>query len=99
MAFGSKLSKDEISIVGLRITCFLMAFEGKRMSPAEQTYGVGEQELLAVIHALELRRCHLDGTEFTVATDHSPKTLFATKTLLSSRQTRWAERLSGFQFT
>lgn len=75
------------------------AFEGKCMSPAEQKYGLGEQELLAVIHALELWRCYLDGTEFAVVTDHSPNTFFATKTLLSPRQTRWDERLSRFQFT
>ena len=43
-----------------------IAFEGKRMSPAEQNYGEGEQELLAVIHALELWRCYLDGVEFTL---------------------------------
>ena len=40
------------------------AFEGKRMSPAEQNHSVGEQELLAVIRALELWRCHLDRVEF-----------------------------------
>ena len=75
-----------------------IAFDGKRLSPAEQNYSVGEQELLAVLHALELWRCYLDGTQFTVVTDHSPNTFFATKALLSPRQTRWAERLSRFQF-
>lgn len=69
------------------------------MSPAEQKYGVGEPELLAVIHALELWKCDLDRTEFTVVTDHSLDTFFAIKTLLSPRQTPWAERLSRFQFT
>ncbi len=76
-----------------------IAFEGKRMSPAEQNNHVGEQELLAVVHALELWRCYLDGTEFTVVTDHSPNTFFDTKKLLSPRQARWAERLPRFQFT
>ena len=75
-----------------------VAFDGKRLSPAEQNYSAGEQELLAVIHALELWRCYRDGVEFTVVTDHSPNTFFATKALLSPRQTRWAERLSRFQF-
>ena len=64
-----------------------MAFDGKRLSLAEQNYSAGEQELLAVIHALELWRCYLDGVEFTVVTDHSPNTFFATKALLSPRQT------------
>ena len=34
-----------------------VAFDGKRLSPAEQNYSAGERELLAVIHALELWRC------------------------------------------
>ena len=75
-----------------------VAFDGKRLSSAEQNYSAGEQELLAVIHALELWRCYLDGVEFTVVTDHSPNTFSATKALLSPRQTRWAKRLSCFQF-
>ena len=75
-----------------------LAFEGKRLTSAEQNYDVGEQEMLAVVHALELWRCYLDGTEFTVVTDHSPNTFFANKKLLSPRQRRWAERLSPFKF-
>ena len=34
-----------------------------------------------------------------VVTDHSPNTFFADKKVLPPRQTRWAERLSRFQFT
>lgn len=69
------------------------------MSPAEQNYSIGEQEMLAVTHALDLWRCYLDGVKFTVVIDHSPNTFFATGSLLSPRQTRWAERPSRFQFT
>ena len=76
-----------------------IAFDGKHLSPAEQNYHVGEQELLAVIHALELWRCYLDSQTFVVVTDHSPNIFFADKKVLSPRQTRWAERLSRFQFT
>ena len=49
------------------------------MTPAEQNCHVGEQELLAVVHALELWRCYLDGTEFTVVTDYTPDTFFEPK--------------------
>ena len=55
-----------------------IAFEGKRLIEAEQKYTTGEQELLAVVHALQLWRCYLDGVEFTVVTDHSPNTFFQT---------------------
>ena len=75
-----------------------IAFEGKRMTQAEQKYGTSEKELLAVVHALELWRCYLDGVEFTVVTDHSSNTFFHTHAVLSPRQARWAERLSRFSF-
>ena len=76
-----------------------IAFDGKRMSPAKQSYSIGEQEMLAVIHALELWWCYLDSVDYTVVIDHSPNIFFATKTLLSLRHTGWAERLSCFHFT
>ena len=31
----------------------VVAYEARTMSPAERNYGTGEQELLAMIHALE----------------------------------------------
>ena len=65
-----------------------VAFQGKRMSPAEQDYGIGKQEAFATIHALKLQRCYLDGTDFTVVTDQSPNTFSATPTLMLPRQTR-----------
>ena len=65
-----------------------IAFDGKRLTPAEQNNDVGEQEFLAVIHALEHWRCYLDGVEFTMVTDHSPNTFFTTKILLPGRLAR-----------
>jgi len=75
-----------------------IAFEGKRMKEAEQKYTTGGQELLAVVHALQLWRCYLYGVELTVVTDHSPNTFFQTQAVLSPRQVRWAEKLSTFLF-
>lgn len=43
-----------------------VACDGKRLTPAEQNYDVGEQELIAVTHALEHWRCYLNRVEFTV---------------------------------
>ena len=76
-----------------------IAFEGKRLSEAEQKYTTGEQELLAVVHALQLWRCYLDGVEFTVVTNHSPNTFFQTQAVLRlGGRARWAEKLSRFSF-
>ena len=39
--------------------------------------------MLAVVHALELWHCYLDGQDFAVVTDHSPNVFFANRKLLN----------------
>ncbi|GJP82930.1 hypothetical protein CLOP_g13152 [Closterium sp. NIES-67] len=75
-----------------------VAFESRKLSPAEQRYTTSEQELLAVVHALRTWHCYLEGVDFVVTTDHCPKTYFATQATLIRRQARWAELLSGFTY-
>ncbi|GJP62824.1 hypothetical protein CLOP_g19847, partial [Closterium sp. NIES-67] len=75
-----------------------VAFESRKVSPAEQRYTTSKQELLAVVHALRTWRCYLEGVEFVVTTDHCPNTYFSTQATLTRRQARWAELLSGFTF-
>ena len=77
-----------------------VAFDGKRLSPAEQNYHVGEQELLAVIHpCIGTLEVLSEQPDLCACQDHSPNTFFADKKVLSPRQTTWAERLSRFKFT
>jgi transposase InsO family protein len=76
-----------------------VAYESRKLIPAERNYHAGEKELLALIHALKVWRCYLEGTPFTAVTDHNPNTTFETKTTLSPRQARWAEFLARFNFT
>ena len=49
-----------------------IAYESARFSPAERNYTIGEQELLAVIHALKKWRVYLEGGPHPVRlrTDH-----------------------------
>ena len=75
-----------------------IAYESARFSPAEKNYTIGEQELLAVIHALKKWRVYLEGGPHPVRlrTDHQPLTYLPTKGVLGGRQVRWAEYLSRF---
>ena len=75
------------------------AFASKKLLPAECNYTTEEKELLAVIHALKLFRCYLEGNTFTICTDHNPLKYFDTKQDLSPRQARWAQYLSRFNYT
>ena len=75
-----------------------IAFWAKRLTEAEHNDAVGEQEMLAVIHALELRHCYLDGPSFTMITDHSPNVFLANKKQLSPWQKRRNERIQPYNW-
>jgi hypothetical protein len=67
-----------------------------RTPSAELNYQTTEKEMLAVVHALRVWRCYLEGAEFTVYTDHVSKTYFQTQPNLSRRQARWSKFLQRF---
>ena len=73
-----------------------IAFESRKLSSAELNYTVTEKEMLAVVHALRVWRCYLEGAEFTVFTDHVSNTFFQTQPSLSRRQARWSEFIQRF---
>ena len=77
----------------------LVASESRSMLPAEQDYHIGEQELLAVVHATRIWRCYLEGVKCTVVADHTPITYLQTQPVLSRRQARWSEYLQMFDFS
>jgi hypothetical protein len=52
-----------------------VAFKSRKLSPAQQNYTITEQEMLTVIHDLKTLRCYLEGSDFTVVTDHCPQYL------------------------
>ncbi len=77
-----------------------VAYESRKLTPAETRYITTEQELLAVVHALQVWRCYLEGAKhrFLVVTDHNSLTFLPTQANLSRRQARWSEFLSRFHF-
>ena len=63
-----------------------VAYMSRNFTPAEQNYGGGEQELLAVVHAMRTWRCYLEGViadMLTVVPDHNPLTSLLTQAVLS----------------
>lgn len=75
-----------------------LAYESKKLTDAEKKWTTTEQELWAVVHALHVWRCYLEGLPFTVVTDHNPNIYFQTQPNLSRRQARWSEYLQRFDF-
>jgi ribosomal protein L31 len=67
-----------------------------RVISDEQNYTTIEREMLAVVHALRVWRCYLEGVFFEVETDHKCKTFFQSQPNLLRRQARWSEFLQRF---
>jgi hypothetical protein len=49
-----------------------IAYESKKLDDTQVKWTTTEQELWAVVHALQVWRCYLEGVRFTVVTDHNP---------------------------
>src|SRR4051812_2400160 len=75
-----------------------VAFESRKMSPAEMNYAVHEKELLAVVHAIKAWRHYLEGQKFTVITDHQSLKYLNTQPTLTRRQAAWVELLQAYNF-
>src|SRR5277367_2582629 len=60
-----------------------VAYESRKLSPAEQNYAIHEKELLAIVHAIRIWRMYLEGRRFTVITDHASLEYIKTQTNLS----------------
>ena len=91
-AIGGWLGQDEGQ------GCRPVAYESRKMTPAERNYPVHEQELLAVVHVLRTWRPYLEGQRFKVYTDHRSLVWLQTQPNLSQHQVRWVQFLQGFDF-
>ena len=77
----------------------LIAYTSSKFAQAEKNYTTGEQELLALVRALQAWRCYLEMcTETQLLTDHNPLVYLHTQQSLSRRQAKWMEFLSRFSF-
>lgn len=75
-----------------------VAFESRKLTPAERNYPTHEQELLAIVDALKRWRHHLEGRRFEAITDHHSLRYLSTQPQLSKRQAGWLHLLQEFDF-
>jgi RNase H-like domain found in reverse transcriptase/Integrase zinc binding domain len=73
-----------------------VAYEGRKMTPAETRYITTDKENLGLVHALRTWRCYLEGRKFTVETDHHSLKWLQTQPQLNRRQARWMELLASY---
>jgi hypothetical protein len=74
-----------------------IAFESRKLTPAERNYSPTELEMLAVVYCVKKWRCYIEGRDVNVFTDHKPNTFFDTNTMQSRRSARWLEALQGYR--
>ena len=77
---------------------YVVAYESRKLKPAESNYPVHERELLAIVHALTIWRHYLLGRHFIIETDNNPTTHIMTQERLSARQLRWTQKLAEYDF-
>ncbi len=77
-----------------------VAFFSRKIIPTETRYETHDQELLAIVETFKAWRYYLEGCKYEVLvlTDHRNLRRFMDTKILSSRQVRWAQELSKYQF-
>jgi hypothetical protein len=70
----------------------------KKFTAAQHNYRVFEMETIAILEGLLKWEDKLIGNKINVVTDHRALEFFKTQRRLSSRQMRWMEYLSRFDF-
>jgi hypothetical protein len=78
--------------------CRPARFMSKKFSSAQQHYSVHEMEMLAILEALQKWEDKLVGKRIHVITDHKALEFFKTQSRLLSRQQRWTDYMSRFDF-
>jgi hypothetical protein len=78
--------------------CRPAGFLSKKFTAAQQNYAVFELETLAILEALMKWEDKLFGYRIHVITDHQALEFFKSQEKLSSRQVRWHEYMSCFDF-
>jgi hypothetical protein len=79
-------------------TCRPAGFMSKKFTAAQHNYRVFEMETIAILEGLLKWEDKLIGNKINVVTDHRALEFFKTQRRLSSRQMRWMEYLSRFDF-
>ena len=77
-----------------------VTYYSKKHSPAECNYDIYDEELIAIIKALEEWRPECEGAAYPLQliTDHKNLEYFMRKKLLNRRQARWSEFLIRFDY-
>eukprot|EP00882_Tetradesmus_deserticola_P000856 GHRQ01000930.1.p1 GENE.GHRQ01000930.1~~GHRQ01000930.1.p1 ORF type:complete len:1344 (+),score=98.92 GHRQ01000930.1:408-4034(+) len=72
-----------------------IAFESRKLIPAELNYSPTELEMLAIVYCCQKWRVYIEGRDVHVHTDHKPNVTFDTVNMANRRHARWLDALQG----
>ena len=76
----------------------MVCFESRKLKEHERNYATHDLELVAIVHALKMWRHYLMGKRFELRTHHNGLKYLFDQPNLNSRQRRWLEFLSEYDF-
>lgn len=75
-----------------------IAYFSKKLNSAQRNYSVTELECLAAVLSVKKFRQYVEGSRFTIVTDHASLKWLMVQKDLSGRLARWSLKLQGFDF-
>lgn len=75
-----------------------VAFHSRLLTKPERNYSTTERELLAVVDSINHFRAYIEGSKFTVITDHMSLRWLKSLSNPSGRLARWAMQISSYNF-
>lgn len=75
-----------------------IAYASKTLNKCQRKYSVSEKEMLALIFGIEQFRGYVEGSTFTVITDHSALVWLHNLSNPAGKLARWALKLSQYDF-
>jgi hypothetical protein len=76
----------------------VVCYELRKLKEHENIYATHDLELTAILHALRMWRHYLMGKRFELRTNHYGMKYLFGQSILNSRQSRWLELLSEYDF-
>jgi hypothetical protein len=77
----------------------VIAYASKTFSSAEKSYCTTRKELLSVVTFTDKFKCYLQGSHFTIRTDHQSLKFLTSFKEPIGQLARWLEKLQAFDFT